>query len=273
MKLRVVSLASCSKYGNTYLISHRGSSIMVDCGLTLRRLENSLHELGVSPKSLDGVLVSHEHTDHIRALQLKNPFAGRHGLRVFAPRVFWRAAREIEALPHDLRCSIEDGESLSTSAFKVMAFGKPHDSASSVGYKVVSDDGCSVVVITDLGEVTPAVVRAARDADYIILESNHDVRMEQRSGRPYALIARVLGSRGHLSNEQAGEALELMVTPRTRGVMLAHLSLDCNTPKLAVDTVAPYLRRARFSGCLIAAQPEGITTLSDTLLDEQESIF
>ena len=271
MTVRVISLASSSVYGNAYLVAWGPTAVLIDCGVPLRRLEKNLCELGIDPRHIAAVFVTHEHGDHIKALQLKHPFPERHGIKVFAPKLFWYAAQGIACLGADLRCNLEAGVVVSVGVLKVEAFSKSHDAIAPLGFRVTAPDGTSASVVTDLGEVTVDVMRGAFNSDYLIWESNHDHQLELASGRPYSLIKRVLGSFGHLSNDQAGQALSSLVTERTKGVMLAHLSLDCNTPELAVRTVAPYLRRSRFAGLLTVAHASEVTILSDIAIDTKEA--
>lgn len=271
MRMRIMSLASSSVYGNAYLISSGSTSVLIDCGVPIRRLEKNLLSLGVDPKSLAGVFISHEHSDHIRALQLKTPFPEKYDIPVFAPQEFWSAAVGIVGLRQELRRSVEAGHSTMVGGLLVSAFGKSHDAVAPLGFRVTANDGTSAAVVTDLGEVTEDVVRGARGVDYLVFESNHDRQMELDSGRPYMLIRRVLGRFGHLSNDEAGAALSEIATERTRGIMLAHLSLDCNTPRLAIRTVASYLRRCCFSGLLTVAQAEGVSVLADIRAEELEA--
>jgi phosphoribosyl 1,2-cyclic phosphodiesterase len=227
-------------------------------------MEESLAELCVEPSALSAVLVTHEHVDHIRALQLKRPFPDKYSVRVFAPRLFWQTAPGVDAVSNSLRVSFSREEVMPIGIFEVTPMRKPHDSLVSVGFRIDVKGGPSAVVLTDLGEVPDEVIGLSRGANYIVIESNHDRNMELASGRPSSLINRVLSNWGHLSNEQAGQALRGIVDVNTRGVMLAHLSLDCNTPRLALSTVAPYLRQSGFSGVLEVASPDGVTLLCDT---------
>lgn len=267
INVRIASLSSSSQFGNAYLISNDDQHILVDCGLGIRRMEESLAELRVEPTQIAAVLITHEHVDHIRAMQLRRPFPEKYGIKVFAPRLFWQIAPGIDAVPDSLRVSFAREEIIPVGKFEVTPIRKPHDSLVSVGFRVEVPDGPSAVVLTDLGEVTADVIRLARASSYIVIESNHDRHMELASGRPPSLINRVLGNWGHLSNEQTGQALRGMVDEHTRGVLLAHLSLDCNTPRLALAAVAPHLRQSSFSGVLEVASPDGISILCDTQAD------
>lgn len=162
---------------------------------------------------------------------------------------------------------MEHGESVHAGALTVAAFKKSHDAIAPLGFRLTAPDGTSVAVVTDLGEVTDEVVRGALGCDYLIFESNHDRDMEQSSGRPWSLIRRVMGRYGHLSNDEAGEALTALITERTKGIMLAHLSLDCNTPARALQTVSSHLRRLRYDGVLTVASAWETTVLVDTMTE------
>ncbi len=258
--MRIVSLASSSTYGNAYLIGWGSTYVLVDCGVSLRRLEQSLISLGVSPRVLSGIFVSHEHSDHVKALQLKTPFSTKYNIPVYAPRELLMAGLGgLGALPCH---ALVSGSTVQVGSLTVSAYGKSHDAVRPLMFRLTDPNGTAVAVVTDLGEVTQEVYHGAHNADYLVFESNHDRQMQLTSGRPQMLIRRILGRFGHLSNDEAGAALREIVGERTRGVMLAHLSMDCNTPAQAVKTVTPYLRRAGFGGVLAVAQAGVPTILS-----------
>lgn len=230
---------------------------MIDCGVRLRRLESLLNAVNVAPGGIAGLFLSHEHTDHTSALRLRKPFAARHGIPVYAEPAFWRAwdAERAGEVPETLRRLVSAGETVKIGGLRVRAIAKPHDTRSSVGF-VVSDGDESIAVLTDLGHVTDDLTRAICGVDHLIFESNHDVEMELTSGRPWPLIHRVLGDRGHLSNEQCLTALLRVVGPRTRTVLLAHLSLDCNDPDLVRRVVGGGLAAAGHRCAVEIAHPD-----------------
>lgn len=246
MGLHFCSLSSSSVHGNCYLVrSDGGTVIMIDAGIRLRRLEALLPTVGIQPSAVTALFITHEHSDHTAALRLRKPFAVRHGIPVYAEPVFWRQwdAEQAGELPHDLRREIRAGETVRVGELMIRAVGKPHDTRSSVGF-IVSDGVDSLAVLTDLGHVPDEVAQAVGGVNYLVMESNHDVNMERSSGRPWPLVQRVLGPRGHLSNEQSLAALCRIAGPVTRLVLLAHLSLDCNTPELAQRIVGDGLAAA-----------------------------
>ncbi|MGE5559624.1 MAG: MBL fold metallo-hydrolase [Chloroflexota bacterium] len=246
MGLTFCSLSSSSVFGNSFLVRGAdGTTIMIDCGVRLRRLEALLAEVGIAPAGIAGLFLSHEHTDHTIALRLRKPFAARHGIPVFAEHEFWRVWDRESAgdLPHALRRTIRPGEPVSIGSLRVRAIRKPHDTESSVGF-LVSDGDERLAVLTDLGHVPASVEQELGAVHHFVFESNHDVNMERSSGRPWPLVQRVLGDYGHLSNEQCLAALMRLAGPQTRTVLLAHLSIDCNDPELARSVVCGGLAAA-----------------------------
>ncbi|MCL6449746.1 MAG: MBL fold metallo-hydrolase [Acetobacteraceae bacterium] len=256
--LRFCSLASSSTYGNAYLVAEPGgAALLVDCGAPLRRIQAGLKERGVEPGRVVAVLLTHRHGDHTRALCIKIPLPQRLGVPVYAPAGVWEEAEgEFGAMPPALRRRIAPGRPVRAGPFVVRAFAKPHDARDPVGF-LVEAAGERLAVATDLGRVDSGLTSLLRGCHHLIFESNHDPELEWASGRPRHLIQRILGDLGHLSNDQAGSALAAIVTRRTRTVLLAHLSIDCNRPDLALDTVSRYLRPAGYRGILAAAPPRG----------------
>lgn len=237
--LEVCTLASGSS-GNCLLVRAGRTSLLVDAGISCRRIVNALKALGVEPGSLSGVLVTHEHSDHIAGLAtLTKQFR----LPVYASRgTGWELCRRI-AFVEDLIQPFAPGERFQAGDLEVVGFPTSHDAADSVGY-VLSDGEKRAVVATDLGYVTPEAERAARGADLLVCEANHDVEWLRSNSRyPYPLKARILGDRGHLSNEAGAELAWAAVEGGARTVVLAHLSHENNTPARALEVVGDSLER------------------------------
>lgn len=245
------SLSSSSTHGNAYLAGGPdGTVILIDCGVRLRRLERFLRESNVEPAALSGIFLTHEHVDHVAALDLQRPFTERHGVPAYAPAKFW--ARWTGPPDRDLCRYIEHGQTLAVGSLRVTAFRKPHDTVDPVSYVIAAGDE-RLGVVTDLGHVPPRLIEALHGINYLIFESNHDRDLELNSGRDPRLIRRVLGDTGHLSNDQAGRALAAIAGRNTMAILLAHLSIDCNTPQLAHRTVTRHLSRCGYSGVLAVA--------------------
>lgn len=252
LAFRVASLASSSQFGNAFLIEGPlGTRILVDCGVRLRRTLAALSALDVEPSSIDAIFLTHEHQDHVQALQIRVPFAQRYGIPVYAPPGVWAAlAGRVGHLEPPLQRLVTTGKGIQVGELQVSSFVKPHDAAEPVGY-MVGAGGARCCVVTDLGGVPEDMLRTLRGSEYFIFESNHDPGMQRASGRPHSLIARILGPEGHLSNEQAATALARLATKDTRLVMLAHLSTECNTPALAFTTTQRTLSKHAYGGELV----------------------
>ena len=239
--LTLTTLASGSS-GNSLLVTDGRTHVLVDAGISCRRICTGLKELGVEPTELAGVLITHEHSDHISGLttltkQLRLPVYASPGTgRQLCYRI---------AFLEELLRPVAPGEGFSVGGLAIESFPTSHDAAESVGY-ALSAGGRKAAVVTDLGYVTGAVLRGIRGADLLVAEANHDVEWVQSGPYPYHLKARILGDRGHLSNEAGAELAALAAESGTRAVVLAHLSRENNTPARAWETAA---RRLRSMGC------------------------
>jgi phosphoribosyl 1,2-cyclic phosphodiesterase len=238
MSVRLTIFASGSK-GNCALLESAGARLLVDAGLSALRIKEGLAAMGRVPSDLHGILLTHEHDDHISALRV---FASRHELPIYANRETQRATMEAlgnggRAVPKlDWRL-FRTGEGFSLGDFDVEPFSIPHDASDPVGF-LVRTASRTIVFATDLGNVTALVADKARQADALVLETNHEHRLLMDDpNRPWSLKQRISGSHGHLSNEKAAQALEKIVTDRLAHLFLAHLSEDCNRPDLAEGTI------------------------------------
>ena len=237
--LELCTLASGSS-GNCLLVSDGHTHILVDAGISARRITKSLRELGLDPRELSGILITHEHSDHISGLatltkQLSLPVYTSRGT---ALQLCYRIAF-LEDVIHTFR----PGESFDVGGLGVESFPTPHDTVESVGY-AVTGCGRKAAVATDLGYVTQEVWDGVQGADLLVAEANHEVEWVQSGPYPYFLKQRILGERGHLSND-AGAALACSaVAGGAHTVVLAHLSAENNTPARAYDTVCAALERA-----------------------------
>ena len=236
--LELCTLASGSS-GNSLLVTDGRTHVLVDAGISCRRICTGLKELGVEPTELAGVLITHEHSDHISGLtaltkQLRLPVYASPGTgRQLCYRI---------AFLEELLRPVAPGEGFSIGGLAIESFPTSHDAAESVGY-ALSAGGRKAAVVTDLGYVTGAVLRGIRRADLLVAEANHDVEWVQSGPYPYHLKARILGDRGHLSNEAGAELAWTAVEGGARTVVLAHLSHENNTPARAHEVVRGVLER------------------------------
>jgi phosphoribosyl 1,2-cyclic phosphodiesterase len=230
--MQLCTLASSSS-GNCMLISHCNTHILVDAGISGRRIACGLNRLGLRPEQLSAVLITHEHSDHIGGLAM---LMKRQRIPVWASGGTGRhlAGRipSIEGMLH----TFPAGGRFSVADMEISSFRTPHDAAESVGFLVRRGEH-RIAVVTDLGYVPEHVQAAVRGADLLVLESNHDIGRLKAGGYPYYLKKRILGDRGHLSNEDAAKLACASVGTGTRRILLAHLSRENNTPQLALTAV------------------------------------
>lgn len=237
--LTMTTLASGSS-GNAALVSCGGTHILLDAGISARRITTGLCQLGVDPERLTAIFITHEHQDHIAGLQVLTK-----KLRVPIVSTNPTCAELARKAPNtlDLLRSQEAGSGLQVGRLWVESFATPHDAAGSVGY-AISGDGGKLVLCTDLGHTTPEVMAAAADCDLILCEANHDAEWVRSGPYPYYLKERILGERGHLSNESGAELAIHAVEHGARTVVLGHLSSENNTPAHAYETVSRRMRGA-----------------------------
>ena len=238
--MTIHTLASGSE-GNCLLLSDGGVHLLLDAGISTRRIKAGLLQLGLTMADVDGVLITHEHSDHVSGLQT---MVKHHRIPIYtSPGTARQLAYRIAGIEPLLR-PVEPGTVFSVGDCRVTVFRTSHDAAQSVDYRV--DGSAAVGFLTDTGFVTPEAEAALAGVDTLVLESNHDVEWLRSGPYPYSLKARILGDRGHLSNEAGAELAALAVESGTRQVALAHLSAENNTPSRARQTVC---RRLSAMGC------------------------
>jgi len=236
--VRVVPLGSGSS-GNATLVAFGAKRLLVDAGLSARELAARLAGVGVEPRQLTAILLSHEHHDHARGLER---FAVKHGVPVFtAPETL----AALNLAPRHLGAwhPFEPGVAFDAFGVKVDPFTVPHDAVNPVGF-VLEAEGVRVGIVTDLGHATTLVVERLRGCHVLIVEANHDDGMLVRGPYPWALKQRIGGRLGHLSNEEAATLLAATAGADCQAVILAHLSERNNTAALARQAVSSALAAA-----------------------------
>lgn len=225
--MRIVIFASGSG-GNCALVSDGDTHLLLDAGISMRRIKSSLARAGLTIEDLTGVLITHEHADHVAGLKMLLKY---HAPRLYAPHTV--AARLCGALPEavDAMEVIPVGESFRLGRVFVRAFHTPHDTDESVGYRL--EGRGSFALATDLGCVTQEVREGLRGADAVVIESNHDEDMLVNGPYPPLLKRRILSDRGHLSNAACAALAAELAAEGTRTVVLGHLSRENNRPALA----------------------------------------
>jgi len=242
MGLRFTVLASGST-GNATVVSSDAATVLVDVGLSAKKIDELMRDRELSGTDLDAIFVTHEHSDHIKGL---GAFARRHGLPVYANERTWGAmAKAVGDIPEENRKILPTDGAMEIYDLRIESYAISHDAIEPVGYCFQSD-GAKLSLATDLGYVSDKVMRRLQDSDVMVLEANHDVEMLRMGRYPWNTKRRILGDMGHLSNEAAGDALCTLLTGRLKRVYLAHLSQEHNLMDLAKLTVNTVLENNGF---------------------------
>ena len=233
--LTFTTLASGS-LGNAAVVSCGDTHILLDAGISAKRISAGLAELGIGPRQLSAILLTHEHSDHVSGLRVLTKKAGA---PIYATRPTlweWYKRNRCDEVK-ELFCPHEAGTGVQIGALWAESFPTPHDAAGSVGWSIAGEGG-RMVLCTDLGHVTEPVRRAVAGCDLLVCETNHDVDWVRSGPYSYYLKQRILGNYGHLSNEAGAELAAFAVESGTRAVILAHLSQTNNTPVRAYEAVS-----------------------------------
>lgn len=238
MGVRLTILGSGSA-GNSALVEAGDTRLLIDAGLSMRQTRERLARIGRTPETLSGVLITHEHADHIKGLV---GLADRLGIPVYCNRPTREAIEMQLEQRFDWRI-FTTGAPFEVGDIGIESFSLPHDAQEPVGFILHTEAG-RIGFVTDLGHVTKLVIARAQTVNVLVLETNHDVKMLQDCPhRPWRLKQRIMSRYGHLSNEAAAAALEQIVNAELRCVYLGHLSRECNRPELAYGVVRDRLHR------------------------------
>ena len=232
--MRLCPIASGSS-GNCTYIGTDTTHILIDAGISCKRIKKETEALGISLKELSGIFITHEHADHIQGLRVL--------LKQFPVPLFMTPGTrdamlkmpEFQELSGLMR-TVKPDERFILKDMAIRPFSISHDAAQPVGY-VVSFGHKRAAVCTDLGEYTEYTVENLKNLDALVLEANHDLHMLQVGPYPYPLKKRIMGSRGHLSNETSGALLGEILNDHMKGIFLGHLSQENNMPLLALESV------------------------------------
>ncbi len=233
--MRLCSIASGSS-GNCIYVGSEATHLLVDVGISGKRTESGLQELGLTGRDIDGILITHEHADHINGLGV---FARKYEVPIYATAGTLKAMKNCSSLggiDGSLFREVREDQKFIIKDLTVNPMHISHDAAQPVGYRIAYGSR-KVAVCTDLGAYNDYTVECLKGMDALLLEANHDVNMLQVGPYPYYLKQRILGDRGHLSNENSGRLLCRILHDGLRTVFLGHLSKENNLPELAFESV------------------------------------
>ena len=240
MELRFSPLFSGSS-GNSIYVGCDDAHILVDAGMSGTRITQELGKVGVNPAQLDGILVTHEHVDHIKGIGI---LSRKYDIPVFATEGTWAEMRgKIGCVAEKNIRVFEPGQDFFMGSIDITGFSTPHDAAQPVGY-TFELHGAKLAIATDLGCIRDSWYKYVCQSDAVILESNYDPDMLKAGSYPYDLKKRILSRHGHLSNDDAGLVAAQLVQKGTKQIILGHLSKENNFPELAMRSCELALKQA-----------------------------
>lgn len=228
----------CSLYsgssGNSLFLESQNTRLLVDAGVSCKKIETALNDINIDPSTLDGILVTHEHTDHVQGL---GTLSKKYDLPVFVNQ------KTLDAMPKQ-KDKISDSniktfnisENFEIGDLKIYPFLIPHDAANPCGFNVYKDNK-KISIATDIGHMTSNILKNLEESLFVLLESNYDPEVLRCSAYPFSLKSRIAGPIGHLPNEMAGKTISHLLKSGLKSAMLGHLSKESNFPELAYQTV------------------------------------
>lgn len=233
--MKLCSIASGSS-GNCIFVGSEAVGLIVDAGISGKRIEEGLNEIGYTSREMNGILVTHEHSDHISGLGV---ISRRYGIPIYATKGTKEGilkCKSVGEIPEELFQEIEPDLDFTIGDITVSPVSISHDALQPTAF-ILRREKKSMAVITDLGKYDNHLIEKLQRLDVLLLEANHDVHMLQAGRYPYYLKQRILGERGHLSNELSGRLLSELLHDNFKTVILGHLSKENNYEKLAYETV------------------------------------
>lgn len=257
MSIRFSVLASGST-GNAFFIETDETKLLVDAGLSGIQLERLFSQINIDPSTLHGILVTHEHGDHIKGLGV---MARKYNLPIYANQKTWGAMeKSIGKISLEQKFLFETNEVKTFGNLDIESFAVSHDAIDPMFF-TFHQGNRKVALVTDLGYVSERIKKTIEDADAYIFEANHDVGMLRMGRYPWSVKRRILGDSGHVSNEDCGLALSDVISNKTKRIYLAHLSQDNNMKDLARMSVDQELQKHGINIDLYDTDPASATEL------------
>lgn len=236
--MRIATLASSSS-GNAIWVEEEETAVLIDAGLSVRKLKEAAAQLERCLEQLAAVVVTHEHRDHTCGL---GALSRKYNLPVYATESTWAAMEaQLGPIAEHNRCMLAPEEKIEIGELAFEAFSTSHDAGDPVGY-VFHTREATAGVMTDTGYVSRGMARKLMECELLVFEANHDREMLIQGPYPWSLKKRILSDRGHLANDTAGDVLARLWGGRQQGVLLAHLSQENNTPRKALKTVEEHFQ-------------------------------
>ncbi len=227
--------------GNSSFVGTSGEGILIDCGISCRGITTALKNRGIEPDSLAGIIVTHEHIDHVRGLAV---FLSHHQIPLYASAAVIRYLTSYGLVPFNAVLNEIDEHGQLIGNMLVKPFRTSHDSVGSLGYSIITPDEHRISICTDTGYITDEAREHLLGSEAVLIEANYDSGMLEFGRYPYHLKRRIKGPQGHLSNTECAEFLPELIRSGTTHIVLGHLSKENNTPEVALQTCVSELSMA-----------------------------
>ena len=231
------SLVSGSS-GNASVIQHNNTTILIDCGISGKKTTELLKNAGIACEDIDALLITHEHIDHTAGAGV---ISRRFNIPIYATEKTIENMN-VGVIRNENKKIITAGSDFTIGDIDIHSFRISHDAQDPVGYTLTAGN-VKYSIATDTGIMTDEIFSSISDSDYIMLEANHDVDMRMHGDYPYELKRRILGDKGHLSNNTAADTVISLLEANAKGILLSHLSNHNNLPAVAYQTVAEALKK------------------------------
>ena len=236
----------CSLYsgssGNSLFIQTENTKLLVDCGVSCKKIEEGLKSLDVNPSSIDAVIITHEHSDHVKGL---GTFSKKFDVPIFANQeTLDNMEAQTSKIAKNNINTFKVSDNFEVGDLKIHPFSISHDAANPCGFNIFKDNK-KISIATDIGTMDTKTVKNLEDSIFILLESNYDPDILRCSPYPYLLKRRIAGPTGHLPNSKAGETISYLMNSGLQTAMLGHLSKENNFPELAYKTVAEEIMNSK----------------------------
>lgn len=218
--------------GNSTYIETNATKLLIDAGVTCQKISKALVEINSSIEKIDAILISHEHSDHIRGLEV---ISKKFNIPIYASKKTWIAMQKLN-IPDVLKNSFIPDEEFTIGDIKILPFSIPHDATDPCAFNILSGTK-KITIATDIGHINESLIKKMYSSDILLIESNYDKETLLCGPYPYMLKKRIQSDIGHLSNESASKAIKELYENGTKNIILAHLSKENNFPELAYQTV------------------------------------
>ena len=244
----------CSLYsgssGNSFLVQSNHAKILVDAGVSCKKIETALNNLDISPREIQAILITHEHIDHTKGLGV---LSSKYGIPIYANEKTWEHINCNKISDENRRFFIND-KKFDIEDLSILPFSTPHDAADPCGFNIYKDSK-KISIATDLGNITKDIFNKLENSSLVMLESNYDINILKYSPYPYNLKKRIASSIGHLENCMAGKAISRLANSGLKNALLIHLSKENNFPELAYKTVSEELEKNNINNIKLNIAP------------------